>query len=699
MIAPTFEECVITSEETRLPRSQPRAAGGRYRPEIDGLRAFAVIAVIINHFNKEILPSGYLGVDIFFVISGFVITSSLADRKSKNFGDFLSGFYERRIKRLVPALVVFVLITSVLISLVNPEPQLALGIGQKALFGISNISLFSESADYFSQYTDFNPFAHTWSLGVEEQFYLLFPFLIWFSGFGRQAPNGARNLFLWVGAFSIASLIGFMYYYPINQPAAYFLMPNRFWEMAAGCLIFIGFQKRVWIEQALERVPPLIVVAAMVGVMFLPVSQARAATLSIVALSAVLIACLKHGTAAFKAFTAERVVYIGLISYSLYLWHWGVLAISRWTIGIHWWSVPIQAILILVLAILSYRLIEKPFRGIQVAQGRRPITIIAGLGALLAFSIPVTLAAEEAEENTNHIFLGVKANLKGRGGESLTDEYKIPGTAGRWAGEDCVLSSNDDAGNIIKISDCTLGDFKNAKKRILVIGNSYSASFVEAFDDLVKQDQYAVTITSSWGASPAKEIQNTSEDEETANNYYWNSVIPEMIAKLQPGDIVFSIFKTDDFAPKKLSTEDTNAIKTLEQGIARLSDHLSARGIGFVFLHTLPFEREANCTPDMAIPQWYAPPWSNRCLIPDKEQTLIRRKELDTALARLSKTKKVKVLDLINIFCPTHLCTYVTPEGMILYRDEWGHPSIEAARKSEGLIRKAILEAASEVQR
>ncbi len=699
MIATTFEERVITPEETRLSASSS-TMGGRYRPEIDGLRAFAVVAVIINHFNKEILPSGYLGVDIFFVISGYVITSSLADRRSKNFGDFLSGFYERRIKRLVPALVVFVLITSLLISLVNPEPHIALGIGQKALFGMSNISLFSESADYFSQYTDFNPFAHTWSLGVEEQFYLLFPFLIWFSGFGRQTHRGARNLFVWVGAFSVASLIGFMYFYPINQPAAYFLMPNRFWEMAAGCLIFIGYQRRVKVEQALEQVPPFIVVAGMVAVMLLPVSQARIATLSIVVLSAVLIACLKNGTAAFKVFTAEKVVYVGLISYSLYLWHWGVLAISRWTIGIHWWSVPIQAITILVLAIASYKFIERPFRSIQVANGRRPITIVAGLGALLAFSIPITMAAEEAEENTNHIFLGVKANLKGRGGESLTYQYKIPGATGRWAGEDCVLSGNEEVGKNISISDCTLGSFTNAKKRVLVIGNSYSASFVEAFDDLVKRDQYSVTITSSWGASPAKEVKSTPEQEDTeANDYYWNSVIPKMIAKLQPGDVVFSIFKTDDFAPKEMSPDNTNAIRTVEQGIANLSDHLSARGIGFIFLHTLPFEREANCTPDMAIPQWYAPPWSNRCVIPNKEQTLTRRKELDRALFRLSETNKVKIIDLIDIFCPTHLCTYVTPEGMILYRDEWGHPSIEAARKSEGIIRKAILETAAEIRK
>ena len=363
----------------------PTTSSSKYRPEIDGLRAFAVVAVIINHFNKDLLPSGYLGVDIFFVISGYVITASLAGRESKNFLDFLTGFYERRIKRLVPALVVFVLVTSVLISFFNPDPGGALEIGWKSLFGVSNISLYGSSTDYFAQSTELNPFTHTWSLGVEEQFYLLFPFLIWFSGFGQQTAKGARNLFFWVGALTIASLIGFIYLYRVNQPAAYFLMPPRFWEMAAGCLLFIGFQKRARIEQVLEQVPPLLVVAAMVGVMFFPVSRAVPATIGVVALSAVLIASLKKGTVAYKFFTLEKVVFIGLISYSLYLWHWTVLSISRWTIGIHWWSVPIQVGLMVLLAIGSYRCVETPLRNLKWS--------IKRWKTLLAGAILVTLAA------------------------------------------------------------------------------------------------------------------------------------------------------------------------------------------------------------------------------------------------------------------------------------------------------------------
>ena len=288
-----------------------------YRPEIDGLRAFAVVTVIINHFNKEILPGGYLGVDIFFVISGFVITSSLYQRPSKNIKDFISGFYERRIKRLVPALSVFVIITSMAICVFNPEPNTSLKTGLTSLFGLSNLYLFKQSTDYFAQSTELNVFTHTWSLGVEEQFYLIFPFLIWFSGFGRQTKNGDRNLFLMIGTVAITSLIGFLYLYHINQSAAYFLMPTRFWEIASGCLLFVGLQKRKSLEQFMLKVPPIVVLALIVGIMYLPMSWATASTVAVVVLTSVLIVSLKKQTTAYKFFTNPKVVYIGLISYSL----------------------------------------------------------------------------------------------------------------------------------------------------------------------------------------------------------------------------------------------------------------------------------------------------------------------------------------------------------------------------------------------
>jgi len=159
---------IVTADTKKVTSVHPKST---YRSEIDGLRALAVAAIIINHIDKDLLPSGYLGVDIFFVISGFVITSSLAGRPGRNLGDLMLGFYVRRIKRLVPALVLFVVITDILICLFDPTPRLSNRTGITSLFGLSNLYLLKQSTDYFAGSTELNVFTHTWSLGVEEQFY------------------------------------------------------------------------------------------------------------------------------------------------------------------------------------------------------------------------------------------------------------------------------------------------------------------------------------------------------------------------------------------------------------------------------------------------------------------------------------------------------------------------------------------------
>ena len=177
--------------------ARQRGSGDRaapYRPEIDGLRAVAILAVLLNHLGPAVLPGGYLGVDVFFVISGFVITASLASRPAASLSDLLLGFYARRIRRLLPALLLFVLVAATALCLVNPDPGLMLGVGWRSLFGVSNLILHKLAVEYFRPAIGLNPFAHTWSLGVEEQFYLLFPLLVWLSGFARFGRIGSRRL-------------------------------------------------------------------------------------------------------------------------------------------------------------------------------------------------------------------------------------------------------------------------------------------------------------------------------------------------------------------------------------------------------------------------------------------------------------------------------------------------------------------------
>jgi len=656
----------------------------KYRPEIDGLRAFAVVAVIINHFNKNLLPSGYLGVDIFFVISGYVITSSLAGRESKNFLDFLTGFYERRIKRLVPALVVFVLITSVLISLFNPGPSAALSLGWKSLFGVSNISLYRSSTDYFTQSTELNPFTHTWSLGVEEQFYLLFPFLIWFSGFGQQTTKGARNLFFWVGALTVASLISFIYLYQVNQPAAYFLMPPRFWEMAAGCLIFIGFQKRAKIEQALEQVPPLLVVLAMVGVMLLPVSAEVPATIGIVVLSAILIACLKEGTSAYDFFTLEKVVYVGLISYSLYLWHWSVLCISRWTIGIHWWSVPIQVGLMLLMAAGSHRWIESPIRRVNRLRDAKSSLFAFGLLLPLIGTAAIIRTAYKSEISSS-LFVGDRQIIDqlGRLGSTKRTHYKNSG----WSTEKCAFTGKEDIGRNLSIDDCYLKHDSRkatqADKKVLVIGNSFSVAQIRMYESL-SANGYKVYLTSGWGCPIVKTLKTQNTWKESCE-FYNQTVIQSLIKHLSVGDILLMISDVSTFATEhndqlsgfdqkekdilingKQSSLDDRLAETRRE-LESIIFKLKKKGVRVVIQDMTPLTRKlpepSTCIDAIGIKG------ASECVFYDKVRHKTARAKFSEMLNALRREhSNLQILDLLNLLCAKSKCDYTDNIGNLLYR-------------------------------
>jgi peptidoglycan/LPS O-acetylase OafA/YrhL len=143
-----------------------------YRSEIDGLRALAVLLVIGHHLGADrgFLPSGFLGVDIFFVISGYVITASILRHGAQPLRPFLMGFYRRRVQRLAPARVLCLAVTGLLSCLVIPDPGPSLQTGAAALFGLSNLELHRQASDYFGTDSSLNTFIQTWSLGVEEQF-------------------------------------------------------------------------------------------------------------------------------------------------------------------------------------------------------------------------------------------------------------------------------------------------------------------------------------------------------------------------------------------------------------------------------------------------------------------------------------------------------------------------------------------------
>ena len=648
----------------------------RYRPEIDGLRAFAVIAVVINHFDKDILPGGYLGVDIFFVISGYVITSSLYQRPSKDFKDFISGFYERRIKRLVPALSFFVMIISISFCLFNSSPWTSLKTGMTSLFGLSNIYLFNQSTDYFAQSTELNIFTHTWSLGVEEQFYILFPLLVWFSGFGRQTKNGGRNLFLIVGVLTIASLIGFIYLYPTNQPAAYFLMPSRFWEMAAGCLLFIFLKKRASIAQNLEKLPPLLLMALIVGVMYLPISLAVISTISIVLLSLALIASLKEGTAAFTIFTNSKVVYIGLISYSIYLWHWGVLSISRWTIGIHWWSVPFQIMLILSLAIGSYRWIETPLRKGNWF-GKRWKTLVVGGGVLVAVTGSILILGKPLK---GLLYVG-KQNI-------LNKPINFKGEVTKRIAKQCHTSRKKkyDAllgANVITkqyLDNCISGS--TLKPIVAFSGDSHSLSMFPISEVIASTSKFDVFSHSRDGCAFPPLPEPSDKDCYEVQS----SVSKKMVEEMSKRDFG-SVFIATSHLNAHFEYDNSNRLsksnvdQKLEDFIIdskKLADKLKVIGASLIVVAPLPQHPEFY--PDLCSKQWFRPRFSlpsicqktDRMFLENQRKHIVEKLELAS-----NKNSNIYIFDPFEKFCDKKFC-YVEKNNIFFYVDN-DHLSKEGA--------------------
>lgn len=386
----------VTSPRTTVGGTTIANAATIYRPEIDGLRALAVLAVIIHHFSRDVLPSGYLGVDIFFVISGYVITGSLTAHGDDSLLTFLRAFYVRRVKRILPALVLCVLLTGLAITAIDRTPGNALLTGVAALFGVSNISLALEQTDYFARPTDLNVFAQTWSLGVEEQFYLVFPLLFWL-GLRPRRFGCTRGYLVALSLLSLASLLAFVL--GTSSAAAkltYFAMPSRFWELAAGALLFsLLHDPARRIGTLPTALAPVFLIVAL-ALLFAPRQFAALNAIAIVAATLGLLASTRTGSGTHSVLSHPAVVYVGKISYSLYLWHWTVLSLSRWTIGIHAWTVPLQVLAIAALSVLSYTFVERPLRHAAWA-GTTWRTVAAGILASTACAVLILGGAASRE--------------------------------------------------------------------------------------------------------------------------------------------------------------------------------------------------------------------------------------------------------------------------------------------------------------
>jgi peptidoglycan/LPS O-acetylase OafA/YrhL len=367
-----------------------------YRPEIDGLRTIAVIPVILYHAGLGLVPGGFVGVDVFFVISGYLISSILLDEIHEDRFSVLR-FYERRARRLVPALAVVTIAAAALGWMwLLPEELATFGESLVAVnLFVSNI-LFWARLDYFAADADLQPMLHTWSLAVEEQFYLIFPLLLLALRRLSMARLGALTAAWCLASFALAEWGSHA-----RPGMAFFLLPFRAWELGVGALLAIFAPQIARIAPRPGAAIAAMGLLAVLGAICLIDGQdpfPGVYALPPVLGTAAIIACAGPGNLVGRLLSLRPMVGIGLISYSAYLWHQPLFALGRirWMDAPPAWLLPALGALSLVLAWATWRYVERPFR-ISVAKGGLPRSaIFTGAGvvgaAFIALGAGLTLS-------------------------------------------------------------------------------------------------------------------------------------------------------------------------------------------------------------------------------------------------------------------------------------------------------------------
>ncbi|SHN82325.1 acyltransferase family protein [Bradyrhizobium erythrophlei] len=353
-----------------------------YRPDIDGLRAFAVVSVVLYHAFPKAVRGGYIGVDVFFVISGFLISSILLKEMSDRSFTF-SRFYGRRVRRIFPALAVC--LTGVLAyGFVCLLPSEFMQLGKHVFFGaafLSNIAIWSE-AGYFDIAATLKPLLHLWSLGIEEQFYIVWPALLW-TIFQTKASLGRLLVLMFLASFAIniwlssTSIVG-----------DFFLPFPRFWELLLGA--GLAYQNQVVLAPATRSWLSLAGLVALLtsAAFFTPELRFPGWLAPLpVAGAAALIFAGPEAVVNRWFLSDRRIVFVGLISYPLYLWHWPLISYA-YIIRLGKPPTPLMAaglvVASFVLAWMTYRLVERPIRfGTHPARGTRVVAIwVAALGVV-----------------------------------------------------------------------------------------------------------------------------------------------------------------------------------------------------------------------------------------------------------------------------------------------------------------------------
>ncbi|MBK8072668.1 MAG: acyltransferase [Ramlibacter sp.] len=505
-------------------------------PGIDALRGLAVLAVIAYHADHGWLSGGFVGVDVFFVISGYVISHAMVGVRDLGPGSFLASFYARRVGRIVPALLVCLLVTSLLEAMLVPaswEGRFNRDTVALAYWGFANLALMRSGEDYFSAGPEFNPFTHTWSLGVEEQFYLLFPilFFLWLSR-GRWPDWRGRVAAAFLAVLAFASLACSVYLSLADPKVAYFSVLSRVWELAAGALLFQHHQTRRIVADSRFKDAQLLLCMGGLAASFAFSDSSRFPipwALLPVACTLGLLDAVVSGAARRTWLEQRALVATGRWSYSLYLWHWPVFVLFRWTCGLDTLPLKLTALAMsFALALASYRWVELPLRR-RLSAGRPVRVILAGVASVALASL-LGLGIHEAR----HVLsMSVTTDCE------VWNPYRTyarEGNSGpcKIVREQQGLTAQGRRSTYVP-GEC---EVSGAVPRIFVTGNSHSVAYTRMVTRLVAEHGYTVHMYYEFGCSFAHLTGSGSRVGQNCQPFF-DGMLQDIQLKARPGDILF----------------------------------------------------------------------------------------------------------------------------------------------------------------